>query len=227
VRLELTIEEGKATGAISIGGIGGRFYPFKDGTLSGSTVQFRTTNGQSNPDTKWTAELVDENTVTLSRAPLELVGTNILDLIAVLGASRQVSPAVQVATVGLQVAPAATVAPASANASIRGIVQDRSRANIPGVKVMATNTDTGAESTAMTDEVGRYAFLNLTRGQYRVTASLPGFQTVTVNNLSVGDTQLVQDFTLDVGMSQAYSHQPVSSCGPAGAIWCVVLHRAK
>ena len=67
----------------------------------------------------------------------------ILDLIAVLGGQGQLPPAPQVAAVGLPVAPTVTVPQGGANAPISGIVQDRSKALIPGVKVTATNVDTG------------------------------------------------------------------------------------
>jgi hypothetical protein len=226
VQLEVTVEGEKASGTLAFGGIGGRFDTFKDGKVSGNRLQFSTANREPNPQTKWTVELVDENTVTISRAPLQFVGTNILDLIAVLGGQSQPPTAPKVAAVGLPVAPTVTI-PQGANAQIRGIVQDRSRAFIPGVKVTATNVDTGETLTAMTDEAGRYAFSGVMRGPYTLTASLPGFQTSRVNNLTIGDTQLLQDFTLEVGMAQAYSHPPVASCGAPGTIWCVVLHRTK
>ena len=81
----------------------------------------------------------------------------------------------------------------------------------------------------MTDEAGRYAFPGVMRGQYTMTASLPGFQTATVNNLTIGDTQLLQDFTLEVGMARAYSHPPLASCGAAGtscgALSCIAQNR--
>ena len=50
----MTIEGDKASGTLAFGGIGGRFYTFKDGKLSGNRVQFRTANREPNPDTKWT-----------------------------------------------------------------------------------------------------------------------------------------------------------------------------
>ena len=206
VQMEVTLEGDKASGTLAFGGIGGRFYAFKNGKLSGNRVQFRTANPEPNPDTEWTIELVDENTVTISRAPLALVGTNILDLIAVLGGQGQLPPAPKVAAVGLPVATTAPAAQGNANAPVRGIVQDQSKALIPGVKITARNVDTGEESTAITDEAGRYAFPDVMPGEYTMTASLPGFQTRAVSNLSIGDTQLLQDFTLEVSMTRAYSH---------------------
>lgn len=227
VQMEVTLEGDKASGTLAFGGIGGRFYAFKNGKLSGNRVQFRTANPEPNPDTEWTIELVAENTVTISRAPLALVGTDILDLIAVLGGQGQLPPAPKVAAVGLPVATTAPAAQGNANAPVRGIVQDQSKALIPGVKITERNVDTGEESTAITDEAGRYAFPDVMPGEYTMTASLPGFQTRAVSNLSIGDTQLLQDFTLEVSMTRAYSHPPLASCGAAGTLWCAVLHRVK
>jgi len=86
-----------------------------------------------------------------------------------------------------------------ANASISGIVQDQSKALIPGVSVTATNTDTGVALTAITNEAGAYGFPSLTPGKYSVSASLPGFRTSTFKDLDLGRTQVRQDFTLEVG----------------------------
>src|SRR5687767_15079888 len=70
-----------------------------------------------------------------------------------------------------------------ANASISGIVQDQSRALIPGVSVATTNVDTGVTSTTVTNEAGAYGFPSLTPGKYSISASLPGFKTTTFRDL--------------------------------------------
>jgi hypothetical protein len=60
-----------------------------------------------------------------------------------------------------------------------------------------------------------------------MTASMPGFKTTTVSNLSIGDTEFLQDFTLEFRSVQAPGNPPVASCSPSGIVWCSVLHRAK
>src|SRR5262249_48547427 len=60
------------------------------------------------------------------------------------------------------------------NAQLGGIVQDASKALIPGVSITATNVDTGVMATQVTNESGAYNFPVLQPGTYRVLAELPG-----------------------------------------------------
>src|SRR5262252_5929014 len=82
-----------------------------------------------------------------------------------------------------------------ANASISGIVQDQSKALIPGVTITLTNVDTGVSSTALTNESGAYGFPSATPGKYSISAALTGFKTLTIKDLDIGRTQVRQDFT--------------------------------
>ncbi|PYS37677.1 MAG: hypothetical protein DMG14_20430, partial [Acidobacteria bacterium] len=91
------------------------------------------------------------------------------------------------------------------NATLGGTVSDPSRALIPGVTVTATNTQTGIVSTAITNETGAYNFPSLQTGTYKASAELPGFQTETYNDVTLGVSQQVRlNFTLQVG-TQAQS----------------------
>src|SRR5678815_197034 len=91
------------------------------------------------------------------------------------------------------------------NATLGGTVSDSSRALIPGVNVTATNTQTGIVSSVVTNETGAYNFASLQTGIYKVTAELPGFQTQTYNDVTLGVGQQVRlNFTLQVG-AQAQS----------------------
>ena len=85
-----------------------------------------------------------------------------------------------------------------ASASISGIVQDNTKALIPGVTVTLTNTDTGVSLTALTNDSGAYGFPSMSPGKYSVSASLNGFRTATFKDLDIGRTQVRQDFTLEV-----------------------------
>src|SRR6185369_17183946 len=71
---------------------------------------------------------------------------------------------------------AATNAWAQATAQINGTVADSSGAILPGVTVVAIQTDTGFRREAVTDEKGAYGLLNLPLGPYRLEASLAGFR---------------------------------------------------
>src|SRR5262249_21295552 len=85
------------------------------------------------------------------------------------------------------------------NATLGGTVSDASRALIPGVTVTATNTQTGIVSNVVTNETGAYNFASLQTGLYKVTAELPGFQTQTYNDVTLGVGQQVRlNFTLQV-----------------------------
>src|SRR5437764_11781202 len=66
---------------------------------------------------------------------------------------------------------------AQATAQISGTVKDQSGAVLPGVEVMATQTETGISRMAVTNETGSYVLPNLPLGPYRVEATLPGFRT--------------------------------------------------
>ena len=86
------------------------------------------------------------------------------------------------------------------NATLGGSVSDASRALIPGVTVTATNTQTGIVSTAVTNETGSYNFASLQSGNYKVSAELPGFQTQSYSDVTLGVSQQVRlNFTLQVG----------------------------
>jgi hypothetical protein len=71
-----------------------------------------------------------------------------------------------------------------------------SKARIPGVTVTTIDVDTGEKLTALTDGAGRYRFSSVKTGKYTMVSSLPGFTTMTVSDLNVGDTQLLQNFTI-------------------------------
>jgi len=70
----------------------------------------------------------------------------------------------------------ATDAWAQASAQINGTVVDSSGAVLPGVTVVAVQTETGFRREVVTDEAGSYALLNLPLGPYRLEASLSGFR---------------------------------------------------
>jgi hypothetical protein len=91
--------------------------------------------------------------------------------------------------------------------------------------VTATNADNGAKLTTFTDQAGRYHFFGVTPGRYTMTASVAGFKETTVNNLSLGDAQSVQDFTLEFGAIQR--EVTPAGCGQRSYSWCRLLHRTK
>lgn len=76
---------------------------------------------------------------------------------------------------------------------ISGTVEDADGAVLPGVTVVATNTETGLQVTSVTDGRGFYRLLNLPTGSYNLEATLDGFATATAENvrLLLGSTPTV------------------------------------
>ncbi len=89
---------------------------------------------------------------------------------------------------------------AQGSAQIGGTVRDASGAVIPGVEITATQADTGAARTTVSNETGSYVLPNLPVGPYRLEAKLPGFRTFVQSGivLQVNSSPVV-DPVLDVG----------------------------
>ncbi|MCL4401783.1 MAG: carboxypeptidase regulatory-like domain-containing protein, partial [Acidobacteria bacterium] len=83
---------------------------------------------------------------------------------------------------------------------ITGVIQDASKAVIPGAKVMAANVQTGLKREASTNDLGYYSFPLLPPGTYRVVAQKEGFRPVSQTGitLSVDDVARV-DLVLQLG----------------------------
>src|SRR3954470_2997300 len=75
---------------------------------------------------------------------------------------------------------------------------------LPGVTVEVRSSALQGVRSAVTDAGGNFRFTLLPPGQYTVTATLSGFNTVTQNNVAVSLNKTV---TLEVGMSAAASEQ--------------------
>src|SRR5688572_7019407 len=109
-----------------------------------------------------------------------------------------------------------------ANTQLGGVVSDQSGALIPGVTITLLNTDTGVTNSTITNESGAYNFPSVQPGQaYRVSASLPGFQTRTVNNLQLpASTNNRQDFQMTVASAATtveVQSEAISAITAAGA----------
>ena len=94
---------------------------------------------------------------------------------------------------------AATAAAQTYQGALRGAVRD-AQGVIPGAEVTLINEDTNAERSAMTNEVGEYAFASVLPGTYTVRIALPGFKTEERKGFRIGTQQsAVLDFVLEVG----------------------------
>jgi hypothetical protein len=90
-------------------------------------------------------------------------------------------------------APAAHAQSQATNGAIEGTITDTSGAVLPGVSVTVTQSETGAERTAVTNDKGLYRAPLLPIGTYTVKAELQGFKTFqqTGVKVSVGETAVV------------------------------------
>jgi len=97
------------------------------------------------------------------------------------------------------------VSRASITGTISGIVRDPSGAVIPGVSVVAVNTQTGLKQTTTTDSRGFYSFPELPLGDYEIFIRKAGFSQYEQKGLVINvNTVLRVDATLQVGaVSQA------------------------
>ena len=74
----------------------------------------------------------------------------------------------------------------STTGNIEGRVLDQNGAVVPNVSVSATNQDTGFGKTTVTSADGRYIFVLLPPGNYKVeTAAAQGFAAATYENVRV------------------------------------------
>ncbi|HUQ92666.1 MAG TPA: carboxypeptidase regulatory-like domain-containing protein [Bryobacteraceae bacterium] len=87
---------------------------------------------------------------------------------------------------------AAVALPAAAQltrGSISGAIEDAAGAIIEGVRIAATNRNTGIRAAAETNSVGVYRFAAVEPGAYDVEYSKDGFQPLRIENIEVGAAQ--------------------------------------
>src|SRR5213592_644796 len=89
---------------------------------------------------------------------------------------------------------------AQTQASMSGVIHDPSGAVIPGVSVTVTNPATNFVRSAISNEAGVYNLPGLQPGRYNIKVELPGFRTITQNDVELQVQQSARlDFTLQVG----------------------------
>lgn len=87
---------------------------------------------------------------------------------------------------------------AQTTGAIRGEVTDTTGGPLPGVTVVAKSTDGRVERTTITGSTGRFALASMPVADYRVTATLSGFQPAeTDNRVNLGTTTQIS-FTLQL-----------------------------
>src|SRR5436190_11042787 len=88
----------------------------------------------------------------------------------------------------------------SSAADLQGVVHDPNGAVVTKAAVTARNTATNVSREATTNDDGFYKIVNLTPGEYEITASVSGYKTAVIQavSLTVGQTAN-QDISLEVG----------------------------
>ena len=66
---------------------------------------------------------------------------------------------------------------------VTGVVRDAQGATIPDATVKLTNPATGLERTVTTDAAGEFNFPELALGNYRLTITKSGFQTMVITDI--------------------------------------------
>src|SRR5262245_58017507 len=89
----------------------------------------------------------------------------------------------------------------SQNGTIGGTITDESRALIPGVTVTVVEAQSGKRSSIVSDRNGKYSLADLPPGNYTVTATLPGFETLVVKDVALNaQEQRALNLTLRVAV---------------------------
>jgi len=92
---------------------------------------------------------------------------------------------------------AAPAWPQSSNGSLRGVIQDQTKAIVPNAAVAALDQATGVEATTVSNDAGLYVFPALVPGTYRITANHPGMAKFEATAL----VQSQQSTTIDIVLS--------------------------
>lgn len=84
--------------------------------------------------------------------------------------------------------------------SIYGTIADTSGAIIPQASVTVTNTDTGQSLSKRSNSSGGFVFPVLDPGNYKISTSIAGFESVTQNDLRLAANQNINaSFKLKTG----------------------------
>ena len=125
--------------------------------------------------------------------------TNLLQASFVTPFIRTRNYLVAIAAIGLLLALSLSAFAQGGNAQLGGVVEDPSKALVPGVTITATNVDTAVTTKQITNESGVYSFPALQPGTYEVTAELPGFKKAVQRAQLPYAGQVRVNFTLEIG----------------------------
>lgn len=99
--------------------------------------------------------------------------------------------------------------------SIKGEVRDAQQAAVPGAQLTLSNVTTGVTTTSVSGPSGEYQFLDLSPGEYTLTAGAKGFSTSVHQNITVGTGSTV---AVNVTLQPGEVQQTVTVTANAAAI---------
>jgi len=87
--------------------------------------------------------------------------------------------------------------------ALAGLMLDPSGAALPGVAIHLTKNDGGKTLSAISDEEGRFGFLLLSPGAYKLEASKPEFRSLTLKDLQINVAETFRtELHLELGIRQ-------------------------
>jgi hypothetical protein len=116
---------------------------------------------------------------------------------------RRLSTPAHLGAIGALLAVALPVALSSQNAfaTISGSITDPSDGVLPGVSVVAVDTERRVRHEVRTNRAGRFELVGLPEGSYSLEADLPGFEMFR-ERLTLSGLDVSRDIMLEVGMLQ-------------------------
>lgn len=96
--------------------------------------------------------------------------------------------------------------------TITGTVSDATGAVIPGVSVIATNTETGSRYETVSTETGNYTLVQLPAGVYELSAELPGFKKYVRQGITV---LVAQTLRINVDLQVGANTESITVTGDA------------
>ncbi|MDX2152459.1 MAG: carboxypeptidase regulatory-like domain-containing protein [Bryobacteraceae bacterium] len=107
---------------------------------------------------------------------------------------------------------------------LAGTIYDPSGSILPGAKVTITNVATNVTNTVASDSQGRYEFINIPAGIYRVTVEVARFTPATVENV---DIQLNRIGTVNVTLQPGTVQESIVVTGAAPQVDTTTPHIAS
>ena len=95
----------------------------------------------------------------------------------------------------------------AASATITGTITDTQGGVLPGVTITVHNAESGTMRTAVSESDGKYRVAGLAPGRYNLTAELPGFQMISIKDVTL---VIAQEYTRDLQLGLSTLQESVT-----------------